>query len=358
MQDIIRWLKWFFSFTLPAGRLFGIPLRVHLALLIWLPFLAWALSVPGEGIVFNLLYALLYAGILYLSVLAHEFGHAWGCRLVGGRTDQIILTPVGGLHIGTGGIESPRSELIVVALGPAVSIVLALIGYGAWWLIDDFQAPNRWLWLMATAVFVFAAVNTMLTLFNLLFPLFPMDSARLIRAGFSLRKNPQRVTLHVCQFGIGLAIFVMICAFFGVNLPFFGRVGPWLFLIAILGIQGCLAEKERIRHMEVYTHSDDWGSGPVYYDNDLVRGARHRAEDDLRSLIRRKRKSVIRKSKPVGPAKVIEIAASRDPDEINDLGELRTMMRKAAESEDFQQAARIKRRVRELENAGGSASSD
>src|SRR5881409_150380 len=34
---------------------------------------------------------------LFLIVLLHEFGHALACRSVGGRADQIVLWPLGGV---------------------------------------------------------------------------------------------------------------------------------------------------------------------------------------------------------------------------------------------------------------------
>src|ERR1035441_2130334 len=34
---------------------------------------------------------------LFLIVMIHEFGHALACRQVGGRADQIVLWPLGGV---------------------------------------------------------------------------------------------------------------------------------------------------------------------------------------------------------------------------------------------------------------------
>ena len=34
---------------------------------------------------------------LFLIVLLHEFGHSLACRSVGGRADQIVLWPLGGV---------------------------------------------------------------------------------------------------------------------------------------------------------------------------------------------------------------------------------------------------------------------
>lgn len=352
MQALLNGLRWLFTATLPAGRLLGIPLRVHVLMLLFLPMFAWALLKPNQGSLFNLLSAVIYVGVLYGSVLAHEFGHAWGCRLVGGYTEYIVLTPIGGLHMGTGGMESPRSELIVVGLGPAVSVLLALVGWVSWWALNaafPIETLSAWAWLGVVAVKAVAGINMMLAAFNLLFPLFPMDSARLLRAVLSLRRNPETVTAGICKVGIGLAIVVLFAGLLRFELPLIGSVGPLLCLIAIMGIQSCLHEQERAKHMDVYSRSDDWGRGPVYYDQDLVRGAKAKAREDIGGLFRFKRRPSSKKSRVPGPAKVIDISPQRDPDRIEDPAELRTMMRAAAASEDFKLAARLKRRLREIE---------
>src|ERR1051325_5477832 len=45
--------------------------------------------------------SLIWVGLEYLSlfaiVLMHEFGHALACRSVGGRANEIILWPLGGV---------------------------------------------------------------------------------------------------------------------------------------------------------------------------------------------------------------------------------------------------------------------
>lgn len=353
MQGFLNGLFWLISATVPAGRLLGIPLRVHLLMVVFLPFLAWALVIPGLGLLFNVIYTAAYIAILYLSVLAHEFGHAWGCRLVGGETDQIILTPVGGLHIGTGGNESPRTEFIVVALGPAVSILLTAIGWIAYTLAGNIPATNEWLILLGVCIYVFFAVNLMLTIFNLLFPLFPMDSARLIRAIFSLKHNPQLVTLRIAQAGVVLGVIILLAGILGLSVPFFGRVGFLLMIIAVLGIQVCLAEQKRIQYGPVYTLSDDWGQGPVYYDADVVSAARRRARADLARLLPFRRAPgpprPLTPKKQKGPAKVIDVTPLTDPARLTDREALKEMIRKAVDREDFDTAAAAKKRLEELD---------
>jgi Zn-dependent protease len=359
MRSLIFWFQWFFTKTLPAGRLLGIPLRVHLALVLFVPFLGYAFYkgwAPALGPLGGLLFALLYIAVLYLSVTAHEYGHAWGNRLIGGRTEMIILTPIGGMAMGSGADASPRAELIVTALGPAVSVLLAAAAHAGLWLLPSpgaLWADGRMLALWGVLlVGIIASVNTMLALFNLLFPLFPMDSARLIRAALALRYNPQQVTLRVCQLGTGLGIALLMAFFFRVQLPFLGMVSGWLALIGILGIQACLWEQDRIRQMPVYGRSDEWGARTVYYDNDLVLQARRQASDDVRGLLRLKPDSTSRRRAVAsrgGTARIIDLAEPANPEDITDRRKLAEMMREAANNEDFLLAGRIQRRLRHLD---------
>lgn len=376
MQSLIAGFKWLFTKTLPAGRLFGIPLRVHLLIVILTPFIGlsyYAAAQQSLGPLGGLAYALMFVGVLYGSVLAHEFGHAWGTRLVGGENEQIILTPVGGVAMGTGSLQSPKTELLVVALGPAVSVILAVVFGVAAWLIRTYASLEVGRSFAQTAVVwiyhfvsLMARINLMLTLFNLLFPLFPMDSGRLIRAGFSLKYVPEQVTLAVTKLGIVLGVVLLIFFFLPLPpLPLLGPVGPFLSVIGLLGIFACLGERQRLQHMEVYTRGDNWGGRRIWYDTEVMETAKSRAEEDIRGALRLRsfrlpglprRKVVTKRS---GPAKVINIAppAPLDPDELDSIEEIRAIMREAANREDFKLAARCKARIREIEAADASGSS-
>ena len=362
MQSILEGLRWLLTKTLPCGRLLGIPMRVHLLLAVFMPLagLMYANSYgPALGWGWAVVLAAWYLAALYLSILAHELGHAWGFRLVGGQTEMIILTPVGGVALGTGSDQSPRSELLVTALGPAVSVVLAIGGalaaWGAGLLITEDSGDHTW--ALHAAARMLASINIVLALFNLLFPLFPMDCARLIRAALSLKYNPENVTMGLCKFGVVLGIFLVFAGLFRIELPFIGPVSWLLMIIGIIGVQLCAHEMERVRHMGVYSKSDNWSGRTVYYDGDTMESARSRAREDLGGLLPGGRKPgrVVKSARVTGPAKVIDVApAPREPIDVEalvDPAEVRRLMRDAAAREDFREAARLKARLRELEQA-------
>src|SRR5271154_4636244 len=71
--------------------------------------------------------SLLWNGLEYLAlfviVTMHEFGHALACRSVGGRANQIVLWPLGGVAY-VDPPPRPGAVLWSIAAGPLVNVVL------------------------------------------------------------------------------------------------------------------------------------------------------------------------------------------------------------------------------------------
>src|SRR4030081_549557 len=60
---------------------------------------------------------------LFLIVTLHEFGHALACRQVGGKANQIVLWPLGGVAY-VDPPPRPGATLWSIAAGPWVNVVL------------------------------------------------------------------------------------------------------------------------------------------------------------------------------------------------------------------------------------------
>src|SRR5207237_7029453 len=60
---------------------------------------------------------------LFGIVLMHECGHALACRQVGGRADQIVLWPLGGVAY-VDPPPRPGATLWSIAAGPLLTVVL------------------------------------------------------------------------------------------------------------------------------------------------------------------------------------------------------------------------------------------
>src|ERR1700678_4573164 len=82
---------------------------------------------------------------LFLIVMLHEFGHALACRQVGGRADQILLWPLGGVAY-VDPPPRPGATLWSIAAGPLVNLALFPILSGAYLLARmahwQYIAPN------------------------------------------------------------------------------------------------------------------------------------------------------------------------------------------------------------------------
>jgi Zn-dependent protease len=118
MRDPLTW-------SFPMGRLFGINIRVHL--LFPLVALGMVLRVAYQKDVLPGLWieACILMGLLFFSVLLHEFGHCFGARAVDGDAQEVLLWPLGGLAF-TEVPHTPRANFITTAAGPAVNVLICL----------------------------------------------------------------------------------------------------------------------------------------------------------------------------------------------------------------------------------------
>src|SRR5690606_1564705 len=126
-------MGWSFGF----GRVFGIPLRVHWTLPVYCAYLVLSQTSPRA-----MGWELVFCVFLWLTVLIHELGHCYAARKVGGRADQIVLWPLGGLaYVAHQG--DLKDDLKVTLGGPAVHIPLALLCGAALVLMGH---PWDWSW--------------------------------------------------------------------------------------------------------------------------------------------------------------------------------------------------------------------
>jgi Zn-dependent protease len=156
-------------------RIAGIDVYLH-----WSWFLVAVLQITYRPAFYD---AAAWKVVEYLSlfaiVLLHEFGHAFACRSVGGRADQIVLWPLGGVAY-VAPPARPGAVLWSIAAGPLVNLVLMFpIGLGfllAWSGGLEQTSPDlyRFLLMLTTG-------NAILFFFNLL-PIYPLDGGQIVQA--------------------------------------------------------------------------------------------------------------------------------------------------------------------------------
>jgi Zn-dependent protease/predicted transcriptional regulator len=187
--------------SLRLGRIAGIPLRVHITFVLLLAWIAFTSMLSGIGPTATLEGVLLVLGV-FACIVVHELGHALLARRYGIATREILLLPIGGVASLERIPEKPRQELAVALVGPAISLVLALL-----------------LWPFA---FRLAVINLALAIFNLI-PAFPMDGGRALRALLAMRLGHTRATVIAARLGIAIAIVFAVIGLFA---------NVWLVLIA------------------------------------------------------------------------------------------------------------------------------
>lgn len=357
MHDPMRW-------ALPLYRAFGIQVRVHL--LFFLVTIPMCLRQIGElkemvwwGDVF-----MLSVGLVFLSVLLHEYGHAFSARWVGGSANEILLWPLGGLAY-VDVPHTPRHNAIVTACGPAVNLVLVaacsllllLGGFSPVKALNPFKTPyiaetyslengrtystgyRHYLYKPGTAELVgvgiqweghnmdfvaggqgaeaaeravlpawavwtwrFLWINWWLFLFNMLIPAYPMDCGRLVHSFVWARTDYRRATVVCCYVGYGVAA-VMLALTIGLNEPTLG------FLALFIGMTCYQTLRQEL----------ETERGPFGYD--FSQGYTSLERDDPPPVVRR-RKNFVRRWLDARKARKLQQEqeqVSRDDQRMDDL---------------------------------------
>ena len=232
------------------GRLFGIPIRVHITLLILLPLFTFSFM-PVSGMQ-GLFYGALGAVGLFASVALHEVGHSLVARAKGSRILEILLLPIGGMARLNALPKRPADEIQTALAGPAVSLALGIAGLFGAPFIYPFNP------LLAVMVHELGRINIMLVLFNLI-PSFPMDGGRVFRAALVPKLGRLAATRLAARVGRGFAWLFGIWAF----LPLLdgGQINFMLLMIAFFIHQSAGAEA-RVAEFEaemVRRHAQEGG---------------------------------------------------------------------------------------------------
>lgn len=226
------------------GRVTGIPIRVHITLLILLPFIALQFGAWFESARF--FWGLLCAAGVFAGVALHELGHSWIAIRKGCRVREIMLLPIGGVAKMTHMPVRPLDEFLVAVAGPATSALLAGLCLAAGLLFGALGAGS-----LSTGFMILTAVNLALFLFNLL-PSFPMDGGRIFRAWMTPKLGRLQATALAARIGRIMAVVFGIFGFFNGNFI--------LVLIAVFIYQAAGAEYRMVQRQHL---QQEWFSaGP------------------------------------------------------------------------------------------------
>mmetsp|Transcript_739 Transcript_739/g.1363 ORF Transcript_739/g.1363 Transcript_739/m.1363 type:complete len:398 (-) Transcript_739:61-1254(-) len=205
-----------------AGSVAGAPLRVSWFLVIFFVYqLIDAVNEKGIPLWVRVVRVTGNELLLLLTVLCHEMGHGTMARRCGGTIAQVLLWPFGGICFttrpqGRGPREKLVDDLYIVAAGPATHFPMSaawlalLVSFVS--MYSHVVTPPSWKYLVPfgsamapclnpgvsqcfhtytgwlTYSFLAQAIqlNVMLFLFNVFFPMYPMDGAKLIVCSLQL----------------------------------------------------------------------------------------------------------------------------------------------------------------------------
>jgi Zn-dependent protease len=221
--------------SLRLGRVFGIPISLHLTFILFVAFLGMVYAFQGgakaaiAGVSFIL--------ALFLSVTLHELGHSVVARWFGVKVSGIVLLPIGGVSQIEEMPERPSREFLIAVAGPATSVLLGLALGGASLLLYGPAATFKTTVTGGLFIPNLARVNLLLAIFNLL-PGFPMDGGRIFRA----------VLANAMPFARATAIAASVGRVFAIGLGLVGLfTNIWLVFIAVFIYFGAGSEANRVR---------------------------------------------------------------------------------------------------------------
>jgi Zn-dependent protease/CBS domain-containing protein len=205
------------SWSIPAGRLFGVDFRVHLSFILPLLFFIWVTEPNSPHTSPANLRRMALVAIVLGCVLLHELAHILAGIRSGLPAKTVVLLPIGGVTLldetrqqSLPTPETWKQEITVALAGPLANLVVAGVAatvilqwmpsaqVGAHPYLYSLNLPRSFVWC-----------NIGLALLNLL-PGYPLDGGRVLRAIFSRRMDPIRATRRAVSIGQTMATVLMI----------------------------------------------------------------------------------------------------------------------------------------------------
>lgn len=167
---------------------------------------------------------------LFLSVFGHELSHALMGRTEGIEIEEIVLHPFGGLARLKTQPRSPGAEFRIAIAGPAASFLFSVIAFAGMWV----TAMLRFNFGIAFFFFV-GAGNLLLAVFNL-FPGYPLDGGRVLRAFIWKRSGNINDATRIAGFcGQLMSLVLIVFGIYMVVAPSFHAyfMGLWSVLLGV-----------------------------------------------------------------------------------------------------------------------------
>ena len=234
----------FYKRQITVAHIFGIPVRFDYRWFVVFILSAWLIAVNlNRGGMFVGSFRLQPVSIamawilgvittlgLFLSVLAHELSHALAGRSEGIEIEEIVLHPFGGLARLRNEPENPRAEFRIAVAGPAASFLIGVVSFIL--LLPTVRAGYT---IASGMLLLLSAGNLLLAIFNL-FPGYPLDGGRVLRAILWRRTGDIRQATRLAGIcGMLIAAILIIFGVYMVIAPNFRSyfMGFWSVLVGL-----------------------------------------------------------------------------------------------------------------------------
>lgn len=286
----------FFNRRFTIARVYGIPVRIDyrwfavVALSVWLiasnlhnhAIQVVNVPVPPRAWATSWFLGLITTAGLFLSVFGHELSHALMAKAEGIETEEIVLHPFGGLARLKTQPQNPRAEFRIAFAGPAASFLFAVLAFVGVKIaaVGNYEAT-------VIVFFLISAGNLLLALFNL-FPGYPLDGGRVLRA-LLWRRSGDIVDATrkagICGVLIGgvlilFGVYILIAPNWRAAQPYF--MGAWSILVGLFLLDAATKVVKSARDVGLATVADAM-SPPIAIEPGLTVT---RLVDDILSLHR------------------------------------------------------------------------
>jgi len=229
--------------SIQLGRIWGIPVRIHITFLALVAIIGVEGYLKGGGLAEAGLSMLLIVA-LFACVTLHELAHSLVARSYGVRVESITLLPLGGIAAMQEMPRQPHEEAVMAIAGPMASVLIATL-LGAVIHFTGYTGPvthygQPWLTMLM-------GTNVAIAIFNLI-PAFPMDGGRVLRAVLAHYIGLVRATGIAVSLGQGLAVCMALAGIF------LFKMNLLLVLIAVFIFFGAGQEGQQVRAQAVLDH--------------------------------------------------------------------------------------------------------
>jgi Zn-dependent protease len=267
---------------LTIARVYGIPVRIDyrwfavVGLSIWLiasnlqkPIQLGNVPLPPHAPLTAWLLGIITTAGLFLSVFGHELAHALMARAEGIEIEEIVLHPFGGLARLKTEPQNPRAEFRIAFAGPASSFLFALLAFVGAKVADlgSYQTTE-------VVFFLIASGNMLLALFNL-FPGYPLDGGRVLRALIWRRTGDIKEATRkagICGVLIGgmlvlFGVYILISPNWRAAQPYF--MGAWSILVGLFLLDTALKVVKSAQNARLVTVAEAM-SPPITLEPGLI----------------------------------------------------------------------------------------